>query len=82
MLNNATGITAGMVIKIQQENDTAFFKATGNTHLNAAQENSEGHYLRQMLAEVASVEGNTVTLKTKTPMPSPARTRTAPRRRR
>lgn len=66
-LNDATGITAGMVIKIQQENDTAFFQATGNTHLSAAQENSESHYLRQMLAEVVSVEGNTVTLKTETP---------------
>lgn len=67
VLNNATGITAGMVIKIQQENDTAFFKATGNTHLKAAQENSEKHFLRQMLAEVESVDGNTVTLKSKTP---------------
>ena len=67
VLNDATGITAGMVIKIQQENDTAFFQATGNTHLSAAQENSEGHYLRQMLAEVVSVEGNIVTLSSKTP---------------
>ena len=67
VLNDATGITAGMVIKIQQENDTAFFRATGNTHLNAAQENSDGNYLRQMLAEVVRVEGNTVTLNSKTP---------------
>lgn len=67
VLNDASGLKAGMVIKIEQENDAAYFKASGNTHLNVKAENAAGHHLRQMLAEVTKVEGNKVTLATATP---------------
>lgn len=67
VVNDATGITAGTVIQIEQANDQAYFTATGNTHLDAGAENAEGRYLRQMLAEVVSVEGDTLTLRTATP---------------
>lgn len=67
VLNSTAGITAGTVIKIEQANDAAYFKASGNTHLSVARENADHHYLRQMLAEVVKVEGKTVTLKSSTP---------------
>lgn len=67
VLNDTEGLKAGQIIKIEQANDAAYFKASGNTHLNVAKENASEHYLRQMLAEVSKVEGNTVTLKTATP---------------
>jgi Ca2+-binding RTX toxin-like protein len=67
VVNDAAGITAGMVIQIEQANDQAYFKATGNTHLDVAEENAAGHDLRQMLAEVVSVDGDTLTLRTATP---------------
>lgn len=67
VLNNAAGLKAGQILKIEQENDAAYFKASGNTHLNVKTENADGHFLRQMLAEVVKVEGNAVTLKTATP---------------
>lgn len=67
VLNGTAGITAGTVIKIEQANDTAYFQASGNTHLDVATENAANHNLRQMLAEVVKVEGNTVTLKSSTP---------------
>lgn len=67
VLNSAAGITAGMVIKIEQDNDDAYFIETGNTHLDAAEKNELGQQLRQMLAEVVAVDGDTVTLKSKTP---------------
>lgn len=51
VLNNAAGITAGMVIQIEQANDAAYFNETGNTHLDVAAENADGNDLRQMLAE-------------------------------
>ena len=67
VLDNAGGVAVGMILKIEQENDAAYFAATGNTHLDAAAENAEGHYLRQMLAEVVAVDGDTVTLRSATP---------------
>lgn len=67
VLNDATGISAGMVIKIEQDNDDAYFTETGNTHLDAAEKNELGQHLRQMLAEVVAVDGDTVTLRSKTP---------------
>ncbi len=67
VLNSAAGITAGMILKIEQANDAAYFAASGNTHLDVDEENALGHDLRQMLAEVIAVDGDTVTLRSATP---------------
>ena len=68
-LASARGLGVGSIIKIEQENDAAYLRETGNDHLLSKLNtmNADGQYLRRMIAEVTKVEGDKVTIKTATP---------------
>lgn len=63
-LKNLDGIKVGSIIELQQANDDAWFRKTGNDHLVGQ---TDLDPLREMLAKVTKIEGNKVTIASKTP---------------
>lgn len=64
-LSNVDGISVGSIIQLQQANDDDWFKSEGNTHLKAAGTDP----LREMIAKVVKISGNTITFESKSPTP-------------
>jgi Ca2+-binding RTX toxin-like protein len=66
-LNSVKGLSVGTVIRIEEKNTAAYFKKTGNAHLDPDEMNRDGNYLRTMLAKVTKIDGNKITIDLKAP---------------
>ncbi|MGZ9107882.1 MAG: calcium-binding protein, partial [Micavibrio sp.] len=62
-LGSTSGLKAGDVLHIQQQNTTEFLQANGYDNV-VGTSNGEKNPIHESLVEIASISGNTVTLKT------------------